>query len=52
MSVAAAQVPVTNVMTRSLILINYILFVSVLVTVTSVCMRNVGGWRITNSGIL
>ena len=52
MSVAAAQVPVNNMMTQSLILINHILFVSVLVTVTSLCMISVGGWRITNSGIL
>jgi len=39
-------------MTQSLILNNHILFVSMLVTVTSVCMRSVGGWRITNSCIL
>jgi len=43
MSVAVVQVPVTNMMTQSLILINYILFVSVFVTVTAVCMRSVGG---------
>jgi len=43
MSVAAAQVPVNNMMTQSLILINHILFVSVLVTVTSLCMISVGG---------
>ena len=52
MSEAVAEVIVNNIMTQSLILINYILFISVLVTVTLVWMRSVGGWRITNSGII
>jgi hypothetical protein len=43
MSEAVAEVIVNNIMTQSLILINYILFISVLVTVTLVCMRSVGG---------